>query len=165
MSEIEVTRAFPHDPAAVARDVIRANRYMTLATADPWGVPWASPVWFAATDDLARFLWVSHPDARHSRNVAARPDVGLVLFDSGLAPGAGQAFYASAVAEELTGPELERGIAVFAARSQEQGLPAWAAADVRAPARHRLYRATVRECFVLGARDERVAVPSLGTSG
>ena len=30
-----------------ARAIVEANRFMTLATADADGVPWASPVWFA----------------------------------------------------------------------------------------------------------------------
>ncbi|HWM22686.1 MAG TPA: pyridoxamine 5'-phosphate oxidase family protein, partial [Ilumatobacteraceae bacterium] len=60
---------------AQARAILDANRYMTLATADESGVPWASPVWFASADYRA-FFWVSAPGARHSRNLAARPQVG-----------------------------------------------------------------------------------------
>jgi pyridoxamine 5'-phosphate oxidase-like protein len=33
--------------AAVARQVIDANRYLVLGTADQHGVPWLSPVWYA----------------------------------------------------------------------------------------------------------------------
>jgi hypothetical protein len=152
------------DPAAVARELIGANRYMTLATADAAGVPWASPVWFAAADDLSELLWVSEPDARHSRNLAARPEVSLVVFDSQAPVGAAQALYASALAREVAGAAIERGVAVFTARSEEQGLRAWTAADAQPPARHRLYRATLGECFVLNARrDRRVPVRGLGT--
>jgi hypothetical protein len=153
------------DLAAVARAVIGANRYMTLGTADAAGVPWATPVWFAVAQDLSQFLWVSDPDARHSCNLGARPEVGMVIFDSTARPGTAQAFYAAAIAEELTGAAVERGMAVYAARSAEQGLRAWTVADVRPPARHRLYRATPRQCFVLGAHDRRVAVPAMGTGG
>jgi hypothetical protein len=34
-------------PGMDAKEIIDANRYMTLATADAQGTPWASPVWFA----------------------------------------------------------------------------------------------------------------------
>jgi Pyridoxamine 5'-phosphate oxidase len=34
----------PDELAAVAREIIDANRYMTLATADGDGRPWAAPV-------------------------------------------------------------------------------------------------------------------------
>ena len=69
------------DLAADARRLIDAGVYMTLATSDAGGRPWASPVWFAH-EDHARFLWVSKPEARHSRNLAARPLAAIVIFDS-----------------------------------------------------------------------------------
>jgi nitroimidazol reductase NimA-like FMN-containing flavoprotein (pyridoxamine 5'-phosphate oxidase superfamily) len=55
------------------RELISANRYMVLATADATGRPWISPVWFAPDD--GGFLWVSRPDSRHSRNLAERPEL------------------------------------------------------------------------------------------
>ncbi|WP_371808308.1 pyridoxamine 5'-phosphate oxidase family protein [Agromyces sp. Marseille-P2726] len=39
-----------------ARHVIEANEYLTLATADATGRPWATPVWFAERD-LREFVW------------------------------------------------------------------------------------------------------------
>ncbi|MFL6120526.1 pyridoxamine 5'-phosphate oxidase family protein, partial [Actinophytocola sp.] len=36
--------------ADIARTILDANSFMTLATADGAGTPWATPVWFA-TDD------------------------------------------------------------------------------------------------------------------
>ena len=67
------------------RSVIAANRFMTLATADESGTPWVTPVWFASPDGR-RFLWVSLPTTRHSRNIAARPDVAIVIYDSQTTP-------------------------------------------------------------------------------
>jgi nitroimidazol reductase NimA-like FMN-containing flavoprotein (pyridoxamine 5'-phosphate oxidase superfamily) len=147
------------DPQPYApQDVIDDSRYMTLGTAGADGAPWVSPVWFAPAAYRA-FYWASKPEARHSRNIAARPEVSIVFFDSRVLPDDVRAVYLSATAEQLDDDERERGVEVYAAQSVRQGLPAWTAADVRAPARHRLYRATVRECFVLGPRDDRVAVP------
>jgi nitroimidazol reductase NimA-like FMN-containing flavoprotein (pyridoxamine 5'-phosphate oxidase superfamily) len=60
------------DRTADARRVIDSHVYMTLATADEDGRPWASPVWFAH-DGPSRFIWVSKREARHSRNLAVRP--------------------------------------------------------------------------------------------
>ena len=54
----------------MARRTIESNRYMVLGTADEAGVPWVTPVWFAQSD-YRRFVWVSSPDRRHSRNVRA----------------------------------------------------------------------------------------------
>ena len=60
----------------LARTIIDSNRYMALGTADTDGRPWVSPVWFAS-EDYKHFHWVSSPDARHSQNVAARPEVAI----------------------------------------------------------------------------------------
>jgi pyridoxine/pyridoxamine 5'-phosphate oxidase len=140
-----------------AREIVDANRYMTLGTADERGVPWVSPVWFA-TDDYREFFWVSSPQARHSRNLAARSELAIVIFDSQVPVGDAKAVYIAAVAEELSGAELEQGIAIFSRRSEAQGLRAWGSEDVRTPARHRLYRATASEHFVLGPGDQRLPV-------
>ena len=143
--------------AAAAKAIVDSNRYMTLATADENGVPWASPVWFASADYSA-FFWVSAPGARHSRNLAARPQVGIVIFDSQVPGGAGQAVYMSATAKEVAGTDIDEGIEIFSRESEEQGLPVWTSDQVRSPARHRLYRAVASEHFVLSPRDERLAV-------
>src|SRR4051812_4667783 len=123
------------DPDAILRAVLAANRYMTLATGDANGDPWASPVWYARAD-YREFFWVSSPRARHSRNLAARPQVSIVIFDSQVPVGSAAAVYMLAVAEELTGAELDRGMDVFAREDAAQGLRPWTLADVTAPARH-----------------------------
>ena len=143
--------------AEIARAIVDANRYMTLATADSDGRPWASPVWFAHRA-YTDFVWVSKPGALHSRNLASRPEVGIVIFDSTVVPGEGEAVYVEAVARELDGVERDEALTVFARRSHAQGLAEWTIADVTAPARHRLYRASARRHFILDAHDERLAV-------
>ena len=76
--------------------------YMTLATADATGRPWVSPVWFATGSDET-FLWVSAPETRHSRNIAVRPEVAIVIFDSTVSVGGAEALYVDAIAEEVAG--------------------------------------------------------------
>jgi nitroimidazol reductase NimA-like FMN-containing flavoprotein (pyridoxamine 5'-phosphate oxidase superfamily) len=139
----------------IARAIIDANRYMTIGSADADGTPWATPVWFAP-DGYREFFWVSSPDARHSRNIAVRPRVSIVIFDSQVPEGEGQAVYMSALAEQLDGDERERGIGIFSRHSEVSGAGSWTSSDVLPPARLRLYRARVDEWFVLGERDERV---------
>jgi len=132
----------------LARTVIDSNSYMALGTADETGHPWVSPVWFAS-EDYTRFHWVSSPDSRHSRNLAARPEVAIAIFDSSAAPGTAEAVYMSGRAEELTGNELERGIELFDRRSQKNIARVWELSDVQPPSLFRLYRATATEHFVL----------------
>jgi uncharacterized protein YhbP (UPF0306 family) len=131
-----------------ARSVIDSNRYMVLGTADEAGHPWVTPVWFAS-EDYRSFHWVSSPDAKHSRNLAAQPKVAIAIFDSSVPVGGAQAVYMRGLANELTGDELESGLAVFDRVSREDTGREWELDDVQAPALLRLYRATVSEHWVL----------------
>jgi uncharacterized protein YhbP (UPF0306 family) len=138
------------DLAAIARTIIDANRYMTLATADAQGQPWASPV-FYATADYTEFYWISAPETTHSRNLAQRPEISIVIFDSTAPEGAGQAVYLAAAAEQVPDDDLDRALAVYPGEggpaprdNREQG---------HAPAPYRLYRATVYEWSILCPRD------------
>ena len=85
---------------AMARRVIDANHYMTLGTQEPDGRPRLSPVYYTAAR-YSDFYWVSSPEARHSRNVAERPEVQIVIFDSTALVGAGQAVYLGAAARAI----------------------------------------------------------------
>jgi hypothetical protein len=136
------------DLASVARAIVETNLYMTLATADAAGRPWASPVWYAASG-YAEFYWVSSPEARHSRNIASRPELAVMIFDSRAPVGTGQAVYVRAMAEELAGTDLDRGIGVFSRASVAGGAGEWGSGEVRAPAPYRLYRATASGHWVL----------------
>ena len=136
------------DLDAVARAIVDDNRYMVLGTADASGKPWATPVYYAA-DGYRDFYWVSALDRTHSRNVAARSEIAVVIFDSRVPIGEGQAVYMAAVGAELTGDELERGIEIFSSVSVRHGAKPWALEDVRPPAALRLFRARASEHWVL----------------
>jgi hypothetical protein len=141
---------------AMARVIVDGNSYMTLGTADADGLPWASPVWYAPAS-YREFFWVSKPGARHSQNIAVRPEIGIVIFDSTVPIGTGKAVYMAARAEQITTPDqLERGTAVFSARSIAEGGHEWTTGDVAPSARLRLYRALASEQFVLSPQDERL---------
>jgi pyridoxine/pyridoxamine 5'-phosphate oxidase len=149
---------------AAARALIEGSQYMTLATADGDGRPWVSPVWFAHLD-YAEFLWVSRPDARHSLNIAARPAVALVIFDSTVAPQDAEAVYVEAEAEKVDGGSLDGAVHTYSDKSIGSGLNAWSATDVTGEAPHRLYRARAISSFVLSANDRRAAVELRSRAG
>ncbi|HEY7432958.1 MAG TPA: pyridoxamine 5'-phosphate oxidase family protein [Streptosporangiaceae bacterium] len=147
--------------AQTLRDIIEANRYLVLATADTAGRPWSSPVYFAHIG-FTEFFWVSSPEATHSRNITVRPEVGIAVFDSQVAIGTGQGVYMSAIAKLLEGGETARGIEAFSRRSVAHGGLAWTSEDVRAGANVRLYRATADSHWILakdGRPDRRIPVP------
>ena len=149
-------------PAAqTVRDIIEASRYLVLSTADAAGRPWGSPVYFAHIG-FTDFFWVSSPDVTHSRNIAVRPEVGIVVFDSQVAIGTGQGVYISAVAKMLEDGETARGIEAFSRRSVAHGGREWASEDTRPGAGLRLYRATASSHWILakdGRPDHRIPVP------
>jgi nitroimidazol reductase NimA-like FMN-containing flavoprotein (pyridoxamine 5'-phosphate oxidase superfamily) len=149
------------DPELVAllREIVDGNRYLVLGTSGPDGVPWTSPVWYAHAG-YREFFWVSDPAVRHSRNIAVRPDVSIVIFDSSLPPVAARAVYVTGTAKPLSSPDVDRCIEIYALRSREQGLPEWTIGDVQDPARHRLYRAVAAEHSILepGGVDVRIPI-------
>jgi uncharacterized protein YhbP (UPF0306 family) len=139
------------------RTVIDANLYMTLGTADEAGSPWATPVYFAHTN-YREFVWVSKTGARHSRNIAARPQVGIVVFDSHAPISTGGGVYMAATAEQLLGDDRVAALEVFSARSVAHGGGVFGLNDVEPPAELRIYRATASEHWVLDSRDLRQPV-------
>jgi nitroimidazol reductase NimA-like FMN-containing flavoprotein (pyridoxamine 5'-phosphate oxidase superfamily) len=141
------------DLAAHARTLIDANLYLTLGTSDPDGHPWTSPVYFAPAGDR-EFYWMSATDARHSRHLAERPQVSMVIFDSTVAPYYGRAVYAVGQARELSGSELDRALQLYPRPGDLDATPV-AREEVTPPAPYRLYRATASDIWVLCPRQPR----------
>lgn len=136
----------------LVRRIVEDNLYMVLGTADEAGRPWVSPVFYAA-DACRDFYWISSPEVTHSRNLARRPHVSIVVFDSRAPVGEGGAgaVYMAATAAPVPEGNLDRSLAVyrgFAERGGRELTPA----DLRPPAPYRLYRATVTEYSVLCPR-------------
>jgi nitroimidazol reductase NimA-like FMN-containing flavoprotein (pyridoxamine 5'-phosphate oxidase superfamily) len=145
------------DPTATAKAIIDANLYMVLGTADEGGHPWVSPVYYAPVD-YREFLWVSRPETLHSRNLLARPEVSIVIFDSSVPIGTGQGVYMAATAEEVTGEARVTAMDAFSRRAVGHGGRGWTLDDVEPPAEFRLYRATAAAHYILGSIDRLVAV-------
>ena len=96
------------DPVAHGREIVDANLYMVLGTADAQRRPWATPVYFAPVE-YREFLWVSRPGATHSRNIEARSEISIVIFDSTVPINTGRAVYVSATAAQyVLSPNDER---------------------------------------------------------
>lgn len=139
------------DLGVIARSILDSNMYMVLGTADESGRPWVTPVYFACAGYRA-FYWISSPEVRHSRNIFARTQISIVVFDSQVPVGTGQAVYMTAVAEELTGANFQRGLAIHNGRFSdpaERGVRTIKLEDLQEPGLYRLYRATASEHWVL----------------
>ncbi len=148
------------DLGTVAKAIIDSNMYMVLGTADESGQPWVSPVYYASSG-YKEFYWVSSPEVRHSLNIALRPQISIVIFNSQALIGTGQGVYMSAVAEQLTGVDLDQGIEIYSHTSLGHGGHEWKPEDVQVPAIYRLYRANALEHWMLdpaGHPDHRTPV-------
>jgi general stress protein 26 len=145
------------DRVGIARSIVDEIAFMTLATVDENGLPWASPVWFAYAD-YSEFLWISRPETRHSQNIATNPQVAIVIFDSRTPIDTGRGVYMDAHAEQVTDEaEIERMMETFSERSLSQGGSGWTAAEVSGASDLRPYRATPTTTY-LGINDRRSEV-------
>ena len=135
------------DFGSIARTIIDSNMYMVLGTADQSAQPWVSPVYYASAQ-YREFYWVSSPDVRHSRNIAMRPRISIVIFDSQAASGTGQGVYMSALAKQLSGADLDQGLDIYSRTSLRHGGHEWKPEDVGESTLYRLYRATALEHWV-----------------
>jgi hypothetical protein len=131
---------------------IDENVYMVLGTADEAGRPWVSPV-FYSSQGHREFFWISSPDVTHSRNLARRPQVSIVVFDSRAPVGSGgsSALYMEGTAAPVNDHDLDRSLAVYNDSADREGREI-SAAQVRPPAPYRLYRADVTEHSILCPR-------------
>src|SRR5262245_57744266 len=144
----------PEESRDIARSIVDEIAFMTVATVDENGTPWASPVWFAH-DDYAEFLWISRPGTRHSQNITVNSQVAIVIFDSRTPIDTGRGVYMDARAEQVTAEaEIERVMAIFSERSLSQGGSGWTAAEVTGDSELRPYRATPIATY-LGINDRR----------
>jgi nitroimidazol reductase NimA-like FMN-containing flavoprotein (pyridoxamine 5'-phosphate oxidase superfamily) len=145
-----------------AQTLLDANLYLTLGTTSADGRPWISPVCFAAAG-VREYYWVSATDAQHSRNLTERPQVSLVVFDSTVAPYHGRAVYATGHARELSGDDLDAGLAVYPGPNQRGGGVSTLTRDeVTRSSKYRLYQATATDLWVLCPREPRQPCPLHG---
>jgi uncharacterized protein YhbP (UPF0306 family) len=126
--------------------VIDSNKYMTIATADESGAPWATPVYFTP-DGTRRFLWASSLEAQHSINIAARSTVAITVFDSSVPIGGAQAIYVRSTARVVAPEELEESAALYSGRLAE--LSTYTASDLSEPEPLRLFEAIIERWWLL----------------
>lgn len=95
----------------VARDIIKKNIYLTLATANN-NSPWASPVYYCV-DKKYNFYFLSSNKSRHAQNTNDNPLVAAAIFDSHQKEGTGNGVQMSAKVEEVSPEELNKVLAIY----------------------------------------------------
>lgn len=154
----------PHDSLAVhARELLEANRYLTLGTVSPEGQPWTSPVYFSWTAEAGmwQFFWVSSADARHSLHLLDRPAVSISVFDSTVPAYHGRAVYAVGEAREVPLTDLDEALTHYPGPPSRGGATL-TRDDVTGDEPWRFYQAGASELWVLCPREPRQACPLHG---
>lgn len=67
---------------AILYELLSGNTYLSLATADENGTPWASPVVYEFDETHGNLFFISAPDSRHIRNISKNPTVAFSIYNS-----------------------------------------------------------------------------------
>jgi hypothetical protein len=140
----------PDEAAHFAAELLRRNDHMALASAAADGKPWNSPVFYAVAPDF-RLLWVSSKNTLHSKNIRARHEVALVIYETAPA----EALYIEAVARQVGDDGgLEEAIEVVRTKEQPDRFTINAPDDVRGDAAWRIYEAMPQRAYLRVAASE-----------
>jgi uncharacterized protein YhbP (UPF0306 family) len=102
-----------------ARRLLGASTLCAIATVDRDGSSHINTAYFAFTPEL-EVIWLSDPQAQHSRNVRTRKTVAIAVYDAGQVWGkhdSGIQLFGSA--RELRGADAEDAEAVYGSRFRE----------------------------------------------
>ena len=104
----------------LAKEIIEQNQYMTLATSDAKGNPWASPVAYAY-DDIWNFYFVSIPNSKHCSNANSNKRVAVAIFDSQQGIGKGVGLQIEGIIEEVGTKDIPKAAGVLFKRKYPYG--------------------------------------------
>jgi uncharacterized protein YhbP (UPF0306 family) len=107
--------------AAIARELLDASPLCAIATVTPRGRAHVSTAYFAWSRELD-LVWLSGPQATHSRNVRANPTAAISVYDSRQSwgePDRGIQLFGSA--RELEGVAAQKWETLYAERFPDYG--------------------------------------------
>ncbi len=96
----------------ILEELLRGNKYLSLATADKNGMPWSSPVAYQFDKDTETFYFISSPTSKHIQNISENPQVAFSIFYSEQTAGNAFGIQGSGVVERVNAndiPVLLRG--------------------------------------------------------
>ena len=128
-----------------AKEIIGQIKYATIASVSENGLPWNAPV-FTAFDEQYNFYFGTHKDSQKAKNIRANGRVFLVIYDSTVPVGTGEAVYIKASAQEVSDPsELRR---IFELLKERRKATYWGFAALDANGPIRLYKATPEQAWM-----------------
>ncbi len=94
-----------------AKDIIKNNLYLTLATAEG-NSPWVAPLYFCV-DSSYNFYFVSEIDTKHARDIQINPEVAFAIFDSHSEVGKGSGIQGSGNVQIVKDEEVASELANY----------------------------------------------------
>lgn len=146
------------DYSAIAKEIIRKNLYVTLATS-LHDTPWITPVVYAVDGNFT-FYWSSAKDTRHSHIIAENPKVSCVIFDSQSQWGEGEAVYIEATATEVEEDEIAQAVEELFTKRWKQFRPdktppVYKTETFSGDAPWRMYKAVPQKVWLLSNQTKR----------
>ncbi|MBM3210164.1 pyridoxamine 5'-phosphate oxidase family protein [Candidatus Saccharibacteria bacterium] len=92
-------------------EILDGVRVGSLATVQQDGRPWNTPLHLAFDEE--NVYWLSSPETVHSKNIAERPQISIVIWSPDKSSGL-KGIYIQSTAQALAGEAAEAGRAVYA---------------------------------------------------
>lgn len=106
----------------LAREVIKTNQYLTIASSDKEGFSWASPVVYSF-DKNWNLYFLSIPSSNHCQNIKSNNKVVVAIFDSHQLFGQGVGLQIEGEAFEISAKDTARIIKIYFDRKFPYGGP------------------------------------------
>jgi general stress protein 26 len=101
-----------------ATELLTTVRHAAMATVNADGSPHNTPFHYLIDGSREHIYWSSSPDSVHSQNLARTRQAFIVIYE----PGQGGGLYMQGEnAHEVSGEEMEQGLAVWNAKRAEEG--------------------------------------------
>jgi uncharacterized protein YhbP (UPF0306 family) len=138
---------------AQVQTILHQNRFCTLATTAPDGMPWASPLLFAYDRHLTLY-WSSAITAQHSQNlITPQGQAAIVIYDSTATTGNVAGLYFTGVAREVPTTQVDRAMQLLFDRLEHR--PQRTATDYLGDSPRRMYQFSPQAAWITG---ERIAI-------
>lgn len=148
------------DYLGMAKDIIKDNMYMVVATSDKDGKPWAAPV-FYAYDEVYNFYFLSAVDSRHAENIIENPHVSIVIFNSKQILGVSEGIQMEGMAKEVGERGIDEVISLYSDRlfsnSRIPSTEGYIPKNYLKPSEFRFFKVEIETAYVTGP-DRRVKV-------
>jgi nitroimidazol reductase NimA-like FMN-containing flavoprotein (pyridoxamine 5'-phosphate oxidase superfamily) len=137
-----------------AIEVLKASKYINVATITPEGLPWNTPL-YARYDANLHFYWSSWIGAQHSENIRNNPNVFITLYDTNRRRFDNNrrcAYFAGRAVELSESEEIEEPLLLLYGDDwTNPRTPDYVGESIR-----RIYRATVDRCWLNDRSDKEV---------